>query len=56
MAKKDARQSFGLECGDCKSRNYITQRNTTQTTEKIALKKYCKECRKTTLHQEFKLK
>ncbi|MBI2021397.1 50S ribosomal protein L33 [Candidatus Daviesbacteria bacterium] len=56
MAKKNARMAIGLECSVCKSRNYITQKNTTETKEKITLKKYCKKCRQVREHTEFKLK
>ncbi|MBI2022589.1 50S ribosomal protein L33 [Candidatus Daviesbacteria bacterium] len=56
MAKKYARQNIGLECSECKSRNYVTQKNTNITKDKISIKKYCKHCRKTTLHNGFKLK
>ncbi|MBI2593522.1 50S ribosomal protein L33 [Candidatus Daviesbacteria bacterium] len=56
MAKKDARTAIGLECTECKSRNYVTQKNTTNTKDKLSLKKFCKKCRKSTLHQEYKLK
>ena len=54
MAKKDNRQILGLECRDCKSRNYVTQKNAVNTKDKLSLKKYCKVCRKTTIHEEFK--
>jgi len=52
MAKKGARQLFGLVCSVCKTQNYITEKNKTNTEEKLALKKYCKHCRKTTEHKE----
>jgi large subunit ribosomal protein L33 len=56
MAKKEARANIGLECTECKSRNYITEKNSTNTKDKLSIKKYCKKCRKSTLHQEYKLK
>lgn len=56
MAKKQARQHIGLECNECKSRNYITSKNTLITKDKIILKKYCKNCRKVQPHTEYKLK
>lgn len=56
MAKKLNRMNFGLECGECKSRNYVTQKNTVETKEKLVLNKYCKKCKKSTKHSEFKLK
>lgn len=54
MAKKGTRKAVGLECSVCKSRNYITSKNTLETKEKLALNKYCKKCRKMALHNEFK--
>jgi large subunit ribosomal protein L33 len=56
MAKKDARAAIGLGCTECKSRNYITEKNSTNTKEKLSINKYCKKCRKATLHEEYKLK
>lgn len=42
-----------LKCTECGRINYFTRRNR-KTTEKLALKKYCKWDRKQTLHQEIK--
>jgi len=50
--KKGPRIIVGLACTECNSFNYITQRNKTNTTEKLKLKKYCRKCRKRTLHKE----
>ena len=52
MAKKDQRIIFALVCTECKSQNYISQRNKINTVEKIVLNKYCKRCRKRTKHKE----
>ena len=52
MAKKGARQLFGLVCSECKSQNYITEKNKTNTAGKLTLSKYCKRCRKKTDHKE----
>ena len=54
MAKKGPRILIDLECSECKSQNYITQKNRTNTQDKLELKKFCKHCRKTTLHKEVK--
>lgn len=56
MAKKGNRQNLGLECSVCKSRNYITSKNTMTTKDKLTFKKFCRECRKVTEHNEYKLK
>ena len=45
-----------LECGQCKRRNYTTQKNRTNVQQKLVLKKNCKFCRKHTLHKEGKKK
>ena len=40
-----------LACSECKARNY----KTTKTPDQIlSLKKFCKQCRKHTLHRETK--
>jgi large subunit ribosomal protein L33 len=53
MAKKgEHRATLGLVCSVCKSRNYITQRNKLNTTDKLKLMKYCKHCKKSTEHKE----
>ncbi len=52
MAAKDARASIVLACTECKQRNYNTKKNKKNTSERIELKKYCRFCRKHTLHRE----
>ena len=52
MVKRQAR----LECSECKNINYLTFRNPKSVTEKLALNKYCKHCRKVTKHNEIKKK
>jgi large subunit ribosomal protein L33 len=52
MAKKGSRQTLALVCTVCKSRNYVTQKNKTNTPDKLKLKKYCRHCRKVTEHKE----
>jgi len=53
MAKKISRIKIHLKCKNCGEQNYTTSRNKDQK-EKLALKKYCKRCRKHTLHVEEK--
>ena len=61
MAKKGFRPLITLTCKLCKEergvaqRNYYTKRNTINTTEKLALKKYCKVHRAVTDHVEAKV-
>lgn len=52
MAKKEQRTIVGLVCSVCKSQNYVTEKNKLNTTDKLSLKKYCRTCRKHTLHKE----
>lgn len=52
MAKKGAREILALICSACKSQNYLTEKNKTNSPEKLALKKYCRRCRKVTEHKE----
>ena len=52
MAKKGPRQIIALVCEVCKSRNYVTEKNKVNTTDKLELKKFCRQCKKATLHKE----
>jgi large subunit ribosomal protein L33 len=52
MAKKGAREVVALVCPKCKSHNYATMRNKVNMEKKLEVKKYCKKCRKHTLHKE----
>ncbi|MBU4292833.1 MAG: 50S ribosomal protein L33 [Actinobacteria bacterium] len=46
------RQTIIIACEECKRRNYSTEKNKTSDPEKIGIKKYCKWCKKHTLHKE----
>ncbi len=52
MAAKENRMNIVLACTDCKQRNYNTKKNKKNTAERIELKKYCRFCKKHTLHRE----
>lgn len=52
--KKGPRQIFGLKCSVCNSFNYITERNKTNTPDKLEIKKYCKVCKVHRIHKESK--
>ncbi|MFQ5669386.1 MAG: 50S ribosomal protein L33 [Acidobacteriota bacterium] len=43
-----------LACQGCKRRNYSTTKNKKKMTEKLEMKKFCRFCRKHTLHRESK--
>lgn len=55
MAKKtDNRSLVCLVCTECKQKNYNTPKNKTNTPVRIELNKFCKFCRKNTVHKEEK--
>ena len=54
MAKAGSRVKITLRCSECKQRNYNTNKNKRNTTERLELNKYCPFCRKHTLHTETK--
>ncbi len=54
MAKKDVRQVIYLACTECKERNYTTQKNRRNDPNRIEFNKYCRRCKKHTLHRETK--
>ncbi|MFC1644600.1 50S ribosomal protein L33 [Patescibacteria group bacterium] len=43
-----------LKCVDCNNINYWSSRNKKKIKEKLELNKFCKKCRKHTLHKEMK--
>ncbi|MEJ5307187.1 MAG: 50S ribosomal protein L33 [candidate division WOR-3 bacterium] len=48
------REIITMVCSECKRKNYMTTKNKKKQTDKLELKKYCKFCRKHTLHKEAK--
>lgn len=48
------RVGITLACTECKQRNYDTQKNRKNDADRIELKKYCRFCKKQTLHKETK--
>ncbi len=48
------RETVFLACTECKRRNYSTNKNKRNTSERLELKKYCKWCGKHTLHREVR--
>jgi len=55
MAKKKT-QFVKLQCSQCKKINYFVKKSkkTVIAGKKLELKKYCKHCKKHTLHKETK--
>ena len=54
MASKGAREHITLECTEWHNRNYVTEKNKKHNSDRMELKKYCKFCKKTTVHKETK--
>ena len=50
----DVRVKVTLSCTECKQRNYNTTKNKRNNSERLELKKYCRFCKKETLHRETK--
>jgi large subunit ribosomal protein L33 len=48
----DRRVHVTLECGECKRRNYITEKNRHNNRDRMEMKKYCRWCSKHTAHKE----
>ena len=56
-SKKTPRILIALLCSVCGAQNYLTEKNKTNTPDKLKFVKYCKWCKKTTDHKEsIKLK
>ncbi|WP_029520200.1 MULTISPECIES: 50S ribosomal protein L33 [unclassified Persephonella] len=49
-----AREIITLACTECKRKNYTTTKNKRKHTERLELRKYCKFCKKHTIHREIK--
>lgn len=48
------RVKITLACGDCKQRNYNTMKNKKNDPDRIEMNKFCRFCKKHTLHKETK--
>ena len=48
------RAVVALACTECKQRNYSTSKNKQKTPDRLEFKKYCRYCRRHTLHRETK--
>jgi large subunit ribosomal protein L33 len=53
---KKKKQIIKLQCTNCKSINYYTKKSKKLETQgkKLEIKKYCKKCKKHTVHKETK--
>ena len=52
--RKDVRPVITLQCSECKSRNYTTEKNRRNDPNRLELKKYCPRCRVHRMHRETK--
>jgi len=43
-----------LACSECKTRNYKTSKSPDMVGKALELKKFCKQCKRHTLHRETK--
>ena len=50
----EARVKVVLACTECKQRNYNTTKNKKNDPDRLELKKYCRFCKKNTVHRESK--
>ena len=51
---KGVRTRITLACTECKQRNYDTMKNKKNDPDRLEMKKYCRFCKKTTVHKEAK--
>jgi large subunit ribosomal protein L33 len=49
-----AQELITFECTQCKNRNYSSTKNKKKNPDKLERKKFCKFCRKHTVHKEIK--
>jgi large subunit ribosomal protein L33 len=56
MARKtgDIRGVITLQCADCRERNYTTEKNRRNDTQRLELRKYCPRCRAHKTHREVR--
>ena len=48
------RTKITLACTECKQRNYNTKKNKKNSPDRLEMKKYCRFCKKHTVHRETK--
>ena len=52
--KNGKRVKITLACTECKQRNYNTTKNKKNNRDRLEMKKYCRFCKKHTVHRETK--
>ena len=48
------RENIIIACTECKQRNYNSEKNKKNDPDRLEVKKYCKFCKKHTVHKETK--
>ncbi|HQR33732.1 MAG TPA: 50S ribosomal protein L33 [Blastocatellia bacterium] len=48
------RDKIVFQCTECKDRNYFKTKNKKTTTQRLEFKKFCRKCRKHSVHRETK--
>lgn len=51
---RSMRVKITLACSECKQRNYNTMKNKKNDPDRLEMNKYCRFCKKKTLHKETK--
>lgn len=51
---ENMRVKITLACTECKQRNYNTMKNKKNSPDRLEMKKYCRFCKKHTVHRETK--
>ncbi|MBI4993107.1 MAG: 50S ribosomal protein L33 [Candidatus Magasanikbacteria bacterium] len=54
MPSKERENMIKFECKECKRTNYFSRKNKKLLKERLEINKYCKHCKKHTLHKETK--
>jgi len=49
-----AREKITLGCSECEERNYSQTKNKSLHPERVEYRKYCRRCRRHTMHKETK--
>ncbi len=54
IGRKNMRVRITLACSECKQRNYDTMKNKKNDPDRLEMSKYCRFCKKHTVHKESK--
>lgn len=54
IGRNNMRVRITLACSECKQRNYDTMKNKKNDPDRLEMSKYCRFCKKHTVHKESK--